>query len=210
MRLLAAIGIVILLWAAGLLAFAGRVQTLADTAEPVLAADGIVALTGASEARINTAMDLLGQGKARRLLVSGVNREVRREELREVLPGSNRLYDCCVDLGFEAETTVGNAQEVAAWTRAKSFHSVIVVTSDYHMPRALLEIRGAAPGLTLTPYAVRTESLDENWWRSGKGLRIMALEYCKYLAVLGREGLASLFRGAAGDEAPAPSEAAPA
>ena len=90
------------------------------------------------------------------MLISGVNREVRRQELRELTPGSNRLFNCCVDLGFEAEDTNGNAQEIAAWARAKGYDSLIVVTSDYHMPRSLLEIRSAAPELELTPYAVST------------------------------------------------------
>ena len=93
------------------------------------------------------------------MLISGVNREVRRQELRALTPGSNRLFNCCVDLGFEAEDTIGNAHEIAAWAEAKGYDSLIVVTSDYHMPRALTEIRAAAPGVELTPYAVETPSL---------------------------------------------------
>jgi len=65
-----------------------------------------------------------------------------------------------------------------------------VVTSDYHMPRSLLEIRSAAPDLTLTAYAVSTPSLDNSrWWRAAVTARRMTLEYVKYLAVLGREGM---------------------
>ena len=130
-------------------------------------ADAIVALTGPSAERVNAAIRLLEQGKGERVLISGVNREVRRRELRELVPGSSRLFNCCVDLGFEAEDTVGNAQEIAAWARAKGYDHLIVVTSDYHMPRSLVEIRGQLPGVKLIPYAVSTPSLDNaRWWRA--------------------------------------------
>ncbi|MFT4955045.1 MAG: uncharacterized SAM-binding protein YcdF (DUF218 family) [Brevundimonas sp.] len=192
MRLLSVIVIAVLLWTVGLFAFADRVRAITPAPEPA-ATDGIVALTGPSSERINAAVRLLEQGKAQRLLVSGVNREVRREELRALTPGSSRLFDCCVDLGFDAEDTMGNAQEIAAWARAKDFDSLIVVTSDYHMPRSLLEIRGMAPEVALTAHAVRTPSLDtDNWWRSPGDARRMALEYNKYLVVLVRETVLGL------------------
>ena len=189
MRLLTVIAIVALIWLVGLFAFAHRVRELTPADDPA-PADAIVALTGPSSERVNTAIRLLEQGKGERVLISGVNREVRRQELRELTPGSSRLFNCCVDLGFEAENTVGNAQEIAAWARSKGYDDLIVVTSDYHMPRSLLEIRGAAPGVKLTPYAVSTPSLDNSrWWRAAVTARRMTLEYMKYLAVLGREGM---------------------
>lgn len=197
MRSLAFIIVVAALWVIGLLAFADRVQRSTPAIEPAQA-DAIVVLTGASDDRIEAGMRLLQNGKGSRLLVSGVNREVTREELKAVTPGPDRLFDCCVDLGFDAEDTLGNAQEIAAWVEAKDFDSLIVVTSDYHMPRSLLEVRGLARNVELTPYAVRTPSLDSaRWWRSGTGVRRMSLEYCKYLVVLAREGLLGLFGGEA-------------
>ncbi len=211
MKFLALVGIVALIWLVGLFAFADRVRGFTPAPEPARA-DGIVALTGPSAERVNAAIRLLEQDKGERVLISGVNREVRRQELRELTPGSNRLFNCCVDLGFEAETTNGNAQEIAAWARAKGYDSLIVVTSDYHMPRSLLELRSAAPGLELTPYAVSTPSLDNSrWWRAAVTARRMTLEYVKYLAVLGRE---TLHRVTGHDERPKaaemPAEEAPA
>ncbi len=189
MKFLTLVGIVALIWLVGLFAFADRVRGFTPAPEPARA-DAIVALTGPSAERVNVAIRLLEQDKGERVLISGVNREVRRQELRELTPGSSRLFNCCVDLGFEAETTNGNAQEIAAWARARGYDSLIVVTSDYHMPRSLMEIRGAAPNLTLTPYAVSTPSLDNSrWWRAAVTARRMTLEYVKYLAVLGRETL---------------------
>lgn len=197
MKFLSFIAIIVVIWGVGLFAFADRVRGYTPAAEPARA-DAIVALTGPSAERVNAAIRLLEQDKGARVLISGVNREVRRQELRALTPGSNRLFNCCVDLGFEAEDTIGNAQEIAAWADAKGYESLIVVTSDYHMPRALTEIRAAAPGVALTPYAVETPSLDDSgWWRAAVTARRMTLEYMKYLAALGR----ALVGGAAPERA---------
>jgi uncharacterized SAM-binding protein YcdF (DUF218 family) len=186
MKFLTFIAILVLIWLIGLFVFAERVRGYTPAPEPERA-DAIVALTGPSAERVNAAIRLLEQDKGKRVLISGVNREVRRQELRALTPGSNRLFNCCVDLGFEAEDTIGNAQEIAAWADAKGYDSLIVVTSDYHMPRALTEIRAAAPGVELTAYAVETPSLDNSrWWRAAVTARRMTLEYLKYLAALGR------------------------
>src|SRR3989344_1002160 len=180
MKFLTFIAILALIWLIGLFAFAERVRGYTPADEPARA-DAIVALTGPSAERVNAAIRLLEQDKGDRVLSSGVNREVRRQELRALTPGSNKLFNCCVDLGFEAEDTIGNAQEIAAWAGAKNYDSLIVVTSDYHMPRALTEIRAAAPGIELTPYAVETPSLDDSrWWRAAVTARRMTLEYMKY------------------------------
>ncbi len=186
MKFLTFIAIIVVIWGVGLFAFADRVRGYTPAAEPARA-DAIVALTGPSAERVNAAIRLLEQDKGKRVLISGVNREVRRQELRALTPGSSKLFNCCVDLGFEAKDTIGNAQEIAAWADAKGYDSLIVVTSDYHMPRALTEIRAAAPGVELTPYAVETPSLDNTgWWRAAVTARRMTLEYMKYLAALGR------------------------
>ena len=206
MKFLTLIAILALVWLVGLFAFADRVRNLTPADEPARA-DAIVALTGPSAERVNAAVRLLEQGKGRRLLISGVNREVRRQELRALTPGSNRLFNCCVDLGFEAEDTSGNAREIATWAETKGYDSLIVVTSDYHMPRSLVEIRAAAPGVTLTPYAISTPSLDDSrWWKAAVTARRMTLEYMKYLAALTRAGVHKL----TGDSAPAESGTAPA
>lgn len=208
MKFLTFIATLVLIWLIGLFAFADRVRSYAPADEPARA-DAIVALTGPSAERVNAAIRLLEQDKGQRVLISGVNREVRRQELRALTPGSNRLFNCCVDLGFEAEDTTGNAQEIAAWAEAKGYDSLIVVTSDYHMPRALTEIRAAAPGVELTPYAVETPSLDNSrWWRAAVTARRMTLEYMKYLAALARATVGGGGRDAAEAPVDAPAEKA--
>jgi len=186
---------VALIWAAGLFAFAARVQQSTPQAHPA-PADGIVALTGAnSNERIAAAVELLAEHKGRRVLVSGVNREVTREQLRAASGTVRRLYDCCVDLGFTAADTVGNARETAEWAKAMRYRSLIVVTADYHLPRAMLELHAILrpPTATLQPYAVPTAALKaRRWWRSPGAVRLMVVEYCKYLAILGREAVLGL------------------
>lgn len=192
LKSLAFLLIVGVIWLAGLFAFAGRVERSTPAREPE-AADGIVALTGASDLRISAATHLLEKGKGRRLLVSGVNREATRADIQSVSKAGKRLYDCCVDLGFEAADTIGNGRETAEWARSLHYKRLIVVTSDYHMPRALMELNAAMPDVALTPYPVETEWLDASrWWRSETGLKRMTLEYVKYLAILAREGFIQL------------------
>jgi uncharacterized SAM-binding protein YcdF (DUF218 family) len=193
MKSVAAFLVALLIWAAGLFAFAARVErsTPSPFPEP---ADGIVALTGAnSNERLAAAVELLAENRGKRVLVSGVNREASREDIRTVSKAVRRLYDCCVDLGFTAADTVGNARETAEWAKAMRYTSLIVVTADYHMPRAMLEQRAMMPGMQLTPYAVPTNSLDaRRWWRRPRSARLMVVEYSKYLAILGREAVLGL------------------
>ena len=127
------------------------------------------------------------------------------------------VYDCCVDLGFEAIDTVGNARETAEWARARGYDRLILVTADYHMPRALLELRGAMPHVRLTPYPVATEDVDaRRWWKTPQGRRLMVVEYDKYLVILAREAVLRLGAGSgqkaahSGDSAPDAATSAPA
>lgn len=192
MRTLAAILVVLLVWWVGLLAFAARVDRLTPADEPARA-DGIVALTGGSGERISAGVRLLEDGKARRLLISGVGQHVTRGELQTIVGAAKPVFDCCVDLGFQAANTLGNARETAAWARANGFRTLILVTADYHMPRAGLELRAALPEATIEPYPVVTNELKAgDWWKTGLGAQRMILEYCKYLAVLARETLLDL------------------
>lgn len=193
MKSVAAFLVVALIWVAGLFAFAARVERSTPAAEPELA-DGIVALTGAnSNARISAAVTLLENGKGRRVLVSGVNREASREDIRTVSRAVRRLYDCCVDLGFTAADTVGNARETQEWAKAMRFSTLTIVTADYHIPRAMLELRAVMPepAYRLQAYPVATPDL-KRWWRRPATTRLMVVEYSKYLAILGREAVLGL------------------
>jgi len=194
MRRLSFLVLLIAIWTVGLFAFAGRVEQQQVVESPPVS-DAVAVLTGASTLRLKAGIALLEAGKGRRLLVSGVNEKVRREDLLEVTGAWKPIYQCCVDLGFEAANTKGNAAEIAAWAATHRFRQVIIVTADYHMPRALLELRSRMPGAVLIPYPVRTEAFDAaRWWRNDVQIRRLTLEYCKYLAVLAQESAKSIFR----------------
>ena len=192
MKGLALLLVIGLLWASGLFAFGARVAHSTPAPDPGRA-QGIVVLTGGPR-RLEAAVELLQDRRARRLLISGVYRKATREQIRQAARAvSGPIYDCCVDLGFEAVDTVGNARETAEWARAHGYDRLIVVTADYHMPRALLEIRGAMPGVRLTPYPVATPDLDAHrWWRNRKTFRLMAMEYSKYLVIRARDAVLGL------------------
>ncbi|MGH7025597.1 MAG: YdcF family protein [Caulobacteraceae bacterium] len=195
MKGLAAVLVVLLIWAAGLVEFGDRVAGLTPPNEPA-PADGIVALTGGSDLRLEAAANLLESGKGKRLLVSGVDRRATRGDLWTVTGAAKPLFDCCVDLGFTAADTLGNARETAQWAKAMNYRSLILVTADYHMPRALIELKAAMPGASITPYPVATPSLDARHWAATTiGAKRMTLEYCKYLVILAREAVLGIGRG---------------
>jgi uncharacterized SAM-binding protein YcdF (DUF218 family) len=184
--------VALLIWTAGLLAFADRVARLTPAPDPA-PADGVVALTGGSDLRLRAATSLLQSGKGRRLLVSGVNYKVSRARIWSVTGAAKPLFDCCVDLDFDAADTIGNAREAAQWAHAMGYRSLILVTADYHTPRAALEFKAAMPGVRIDVYPVDTPDVDARHWpETSDGARRMIAEYSKYLAALGREGIIAL------------------
>ena len=144
-------------------------------------ADGIVVLTGGSS-RVSDAMDLLAAGYGKRLLISGVHPTNGYSDIQRSLPDSQRLLACCVDLDHSAINTRSNATETRRWAVERGFHSLIVVTSNYHMPRAIVELSHSMPDIELVPFAVVGEKWrEEPWWTSGAALRLLLSEYAKYL-----------------------------
>jgi uncharacterized SAM-binding protein YcdF (DUF218 family) len=153
---------------------------------PPRPADGIVALTGGAS-RISDAMELLANNQGKRLLISGVNLATKPSELIRLTPEYEKLFACCIDLGHQALNTTGNAAEIAQWARALKFRSLIVVTSAWHMPRALIELRREMTDTDLIPYSVVTDRMREApWWTSLHTARLLMVEYLKYLATLAR------------------------
>jgi len=166
-------------------------QMESDEARPKNPADGIVVLTGGSS-RVSDAVDLLANGYGQRLLISGVHWSNGAMEISRSLPDSKSLLACCVDLDYSAVNTRSNATETRRWVKERGFHSLIVVTSNYHMPRAMVELTHAMPDIDLIFYPVVSEAwLGESWWNNPAGVRLVALEYVKYLVAQVRVRLAA-------------------
>src|SRR5947209_8677614 len=155
-------------------------------------ADGIVVLTGGSS-RVSDAMELLAGGYGKRLLISGVHPTSAASDISRSLSDNQSLLSCCVDLDRSAVNTRSNAAETRRWANERGFKSLIVVTSNYHMPRAIVEFSHAMPDTHLIPFAVVGEKWrDDSWWTSAATLRLLLSEYIKYVAAEVRVRLADL------------------
>lgn len=151
--------------------------------------DAIVALTGGVE-RIPDAVGWLAQGRGDRLLISGVGSQVRLDQLARKSPSLRSWLGCCVDVGHEALNTVGNAEETRAWAAGRGYRSLLVVTSSYHMPRAMLELRRHMPGVKLIAAPVVTDRLqDMRLWSDLPLLKTLGQEYAKFLVAYVRASL---------------------
>src|SRR5262247_2033474 len=149
-------------------------------------ADGIVALTGAA-ARIPDAIELLATNRGKRLLITGVHRATSSKEIARLTPLYTKYFTCCIDLDRTALNTLGNALETRRWAREHNFNSLIVVTSNWHMPRAMAELEHQLPDVTLIAYPVISEKVKaEPWWSNMDTARFLFAEYLKYILALAR------------------------
>jgi uncharacterized SAM-binding protein YcdF (DUF218 family) len=188
--------------------FAGFLSQLRDTeAKPSRTADGIVVLTGGSS-RVSDAMELLAGGYGRRLLISGVHPSSGASDISRSLSPNQSLLSCCVDLDRSAVNTRSNANETRRWAHERGFKSLIVVTSNYHMPRAIVELSHAMPDITLIPFAVVGDKWrEEPWWTNGATVRLLLSEYVKYVAAEVRVRLADAGLEMMGEAADTPPTA---
>ncbi|HJT41606.1 MAG TPA: YdcF family protein [Sphingobium sp.] len=133
--------------------------------------DAIVVLTGGA-GRIDRGVALLREGAAKRMLISGVDRSVRPTELAAQYDAPERLFSCCITLGREAIDTRSNAIETARWLERRDYKTVRLITTDWHMRRAALELRQALPGRVTIVYDAVP---------SRPSLTMLLREYNKYL-----------------------------
>ena len=147
--------------------------------------DGIVVVTGGQQ-RVDDGLFLLTNGKADRMLISGVGKGVNRAVLVQEFGlddrGANALF-CCAELDFTAGNTRGNAVAAHQWAQQHGLRSLRLVTANYHMPRVLVVFAREMPELDLYQWAVTPTDLRiENWWLDRAMFRLLAREYAKYLA----------------------------
>lgn len=165
-----------LLWACGFIVFAGTVSAMAEPAT-IEKTDAIIVLTGGTN-RVSRGLDLLADHKAEDLLISGVHKDVKMNELLTLWGYKSTLPDCCITLGREAGNTIGNAIEAKNWVDSNGARTARLITANYHMPRALLEFRHALPGITIIAHPVIPENFSpkqQEFWK------LAFLEYHKLL-----------------------------
>ena len=149
------VSLLVLLYAIGFVLFAFTLGKPAPAGAQ--ASDAAVVLTGGS-GRLEHGIDVLRSGKAKRLLIAGVDPSVRKRDLAGRIPGSSSMLKCCVDLGSESVDTRTNAEEASRWLSSHGFHSLRLITSDWHMRRANYEFgRVLGSKYVVMPDAVRTD-----------------------------------------------------
>jgi len=166
---------------AGFVIFAVKIDRLEP---PALTpkADGIVVWTGKGGGRLETGAKLLGDNKGERLLISGVNKTISLDNIKNLVELSEKRANCCIDLDYSAEDTAGNAKETASWAQALGYEHIILVTSAYHMPRAEIEIGAAIGRVKITPYPVIGKD-RKHWLTDGTRFKRLFQEYGKLLLV---------------------------
>ena len=182
------------LWLLGLAAFVAA--GLLARGDPTMPSDAIVVLTG-GKLRVEAGVELLAAGMAKKLFISGVNQRVERDELLHALGPLAERAQCCIAVGHEADNTLGNARETATWMREEGYQSLRLVTSWYHMPRALLEFTRAMPEMTIIAHPVFAHHVEpERWWNWHGAPLLLIGEYDKYLAAWARPVLPPAMRTA--------------
>lgn len=180
------------LLALGFVLFASVVTRLPAQNNPH--ADGIVVLTGEGR-RIAEGARLLDEGRAQRMLISGVFRRTGKKALIEISGLPEDKFDCCVDVGYAALDTAGNANETRAWAASHGYDSLIVVTASYHMPRSLAELSLALPSTQLIPHPVVPNNFPPSrWWLNASVTRTLISEYFKFLPTAAHLTVARLLR----------------
>ena len=147
--------LLLILYALGFLLFG--VTLGAPAAADAAKTDAIIVITGGS-GRIEHAVEMLGQGKGKRLLIAGADPLVTKDDLVRRLKGRRKLMLCCVDLGSESVDTRSNAEEARRWLERRKYRSARLITSDWHMRRAAYEFGRQLDGkVTIIPDAVKSE-----------------------------------------------------
>lgn len=176
------------LWLVGLVWYASEIARANSGADDSAGTttDAVVVLTGTPD-RLGVGFELLAAGRAQRMFISGVYRGIDVQQILRALRRSPDEAENAVVLGYGADDTIGNANETAGWMAKEGLTSLILVTSNFHMPRALLEFHAAMPEITIVPHATAAASFKiDAWWRWPGTIRLIASEWSKYIAARAR------------------------
>ena len=182
--LLLLFGVFLGAWAIGFCFFVRQIYAYPQ--DETTQTEAIIVLTGGRN-RIAVAGELYNRGLAKKLFISGVNQRVSLNQI-ERRNEISLQEKSGVQLGQKAKDTIGNALESVEWINRHKVKSVRLVTSNYHIPRSLLEFRNRLPKLEIIAYPVYSEKVQKQWWQSWGSFSLLATEYNKYLYVLLTKG----------------------
>ncbi len=173
------IGYVFIAWLIGFGLFWIRLPYASQENGPAIEkTDAVIVLTGGPN-RLEAGLQFLETGVSKKMLISGVHKDVLPKELVALTGAKPALFDCCIELGYQADSTVGNAEEASTWASKHQLRRIVLVTSDYHMQRSLILFRKHMPDIEITALSVQ----------SNLPVLKLAKEYNKYLITLIRAGL---------------------
>jgi len=171
--------LIIVVWIMGLIWFVDEVPT--NRTEDFTKTDAIIVLTGGT-GRLEAGLQLLSEGYAKLLFISGVARGIDVQALLKLVSRNPNDFACCIVVGYRADNTAGNAAETTEWIVKNKFDSLRLVTASYHMPRSLFEFRRKMPNIKIVPHPVFPPQFKrQSWWRWPGSAQLLASEFNKYL-----------------------------
>ncbi len=174
------------LWLMGFIAFS--INIAQQSSAKLAAADAVVILTGGS-GRVLEGLNILSQKMAKKMLITGVAKKTNITEILLLIKGISNdhreILKQNITLGHNATNTAGNALEAATWMQKNNFKSLILVTSNYHMPRSLLEFKALMPQIAIAVSPVEHYNFNIlEWWKLLDHTKLIFIEYNKYLAAV--------------------------
>ena len=172
-------------WLMGLVLFTSMIPSAPP--QEVTTTDGIAIFTG-GKTRLKVALDLFQHQKSNYLLISGVNPDSTLPHIVKALPQHDHIT-----LDYHALDTHGNAEQTARWASQHQIKTLRLITSNYHMPRSLLELRSHLPAVEIIPHpVVGKRFLNPKWWLDPATLILVIEEYNKFLFALVRRPIKDL------------------
>ena len=148
--------------------------------------EGLVVATG-GQARIQRGLELLAEGNANKMLISGVGEGISKELLKDSLSLSAQqtlFFECCVEIEFTASDTNGNAKATFRWMQKHNLRDILLVSANYHLPRAEIIFKRHLPKNSVYIQAVDPPDLKlSHWYLNWQTSRLLIREYLKFLYV---------------------------
>ena len=155
--------------------FLFNIQSYKNTGLNEKEIEGIIVLTG-DKFRILEGLKILNSEIGYKLLISGVNKEISIEEIKKEFPKFNQLFNCCVELESISTNTFENVREIFFWKKNNNIKNILLITSDYHLPRVELEVNRLLLDKETFYYGVKYDNQKINI-----RMKKLIVEYIKYL-----------------------------